>query len=687
MKRFLIESTWTAWRLCERHLPASLSSRIRATGTRYLSPQAQQALREHFRSEPEYSTFSTPLPDAGDRSNDGMRDYPTTRPHLAFDYIAGLVRWLADSDYKVLSYNDLAGPFVHGDEAVEFQKWISKAKNAGEKGILLQYDVDARPDITHELMKVHIACRVPGNAMVFRQKIFDWKLKRNGVLEVDDDYTLDFALFERFQKAGGVIGYHCNAFDRSGGNIERAIEILHEDVAALRKHVDLKFFSMHGGHVTPDGMCNARLPVGRYLKNLGLTWVHNGHSVYFHTNWADGSASNPRYRSESNDPLDFILSTKAGERSRLLFHPQYYNDLSSTKFDFPILQDQQWIRETRNTVEAGGFDGKAYWRKRHAQAQASMDAFKPLFVAPPGERPVFISGMSRSGTTLLVSMFDAHGKGAMAYESYPRYLNVPADDGVLTPVEYIYVYQTLMNYPDTMAFKLLSRSPLKNLMRFAAVTSWTGMTTRETGELLRTYLVEHHRVADTREALRIVAATARYKVKAEGAEFWGTKCQGNYEDYFALWPQARLIYIMRNGLDILASQKTTGAFRPDPAQLGKNWRTQYERFQSFRKANPAFTTAQVHYEQLVADPEATIRAVCKAIELPYDPQMIRQHEVETTLAKNPRGQLSAERVQQPIDSAAINKWKTILTPEEARTFIDAAGGTELFERHGLEWRF
>lgn len=615
-----------------------------------------------------------------------MRDYPNTRPHLAFDYLAGLVRWLADSDYSVISYNDLAGPFAHGEELAEFRGWIERATAAKEKAILLQYDVDARPDITMELMKTHISCGVPGNAMIFREKIFDWKLKREGKLEADPDYVLDHQVMDAFQKSGGVIGYHCNAFDRSGGNMERALEIFHEDVAELRKHVDLKFFSMHGGHVTKDGQCNAVIPIGPYLKDLGLTWVHNGHSVYFHSNWADGSASNPRYRDESGDALDFVLSTGTGQRSRLLFHPQYYNDTSDARFDFPILQDQQWVRETRDLVEEGNFDGKRYWSGRYTFASDSIDDFKSLYEMPADEKPVFINGMSRSGTTLLVSMFDAHPDGAMAYESYPRYLHVPADDGVLTVEEYIYTYQTLMNYPDNVAFALLNRSPLKNLMRFAAVSSWTGMTLRQTGELLRAYLVDHHRVPDAVEALKIVAASARFKVRAEKAEFWGTKCQGNFADYFSLWPQARLIYIMRNGLDILASQKTNGSFNPDPNKLGKNWRSQYDKFQEFRSKNPDYTTAFVNYEKLVSDPAATAKQLCEDIGVAYDPQMVRQHEVETTLAKNPRGQLSAERVQQPIDKSAINRWRSILSKDEVKQFMDAAGGPDLFEKYGLEWK-
>jgi hypothetical protein len=617
--------------------------------------------------------------------DDGMRDYPSTRPQLTFEYLSGLVHWLADSEYRVISYNDLAFIPDYGHEQKEFQHWIVDATERGEKAILLQYDVDARADVTIELMKKHIDLGVPANAMIFREKIFDWKLKREGIVEVDPDYHVDFEVFEQFQKAGGVVGYHCNAFDRSGGDMDRAIEIFHQDVAELRKYVDLKFFSMHGGHMTADGKCNARIEIYPYLKDLGMTWVHNGHSVYFHSNWADGSASNPGYRSECNNPLDFILSTGNGQRTRLLFHPQYYNDFSNRYFDFPIIQDQKWVMETRNEVERGAFAGKQYWQRRMEDARASIREYDQLFIEEQVERPVFINGMSRSGTTLLASLFDAHPKGAMAYESYPRYLYAASDDGILYPEEFTYTYQVLINYPEKIAFQLLNRAPLRNLMRFVAVTGWTGMTTSETGELLRAYLSKHHRISEFSEAMKVVAATARYKLRRQCAAFWGTKCQGNFEDYFSMWPEARLIYIMRNGLDILASQKTNGSFDPDPRSLGRSWKSQHDNFMRFKETNPGLSACLVNYESLVEAPEKTMRSVCREIGLKFDSQMLRQHEQESTLTANPRGQLSAKRVQQPIDNKSVNRWKKILVQEDVDLFLEGCSGTSLFKKYRLDW--
>jgi len=600
---------------------------------------------------------------------DGMQDYPPTRPHITFEYLRGLVRWLAESEYRLMSYEDLALTPTYMREDEEFRAWIARAQARGDRAILLQYDVDARPDVSMRLVEEHIRLGVPANLMVFRRKIFDWKLKREGVLEIDPSYELDYALLERFQSMGGVVGYHCNAFDLAKGDTARALEIFHEDVTALRRHLDIRFFSMHGGHVTNDGRCNGNLPVGPSLADLGLTWVHNGHSIYFHRNWADGSASNPRYRNEANDPLEFIVATNAGERTRLLFHPQYYNEFDNAAFSFPMLSDQLWVQQTQAEVERGGFEGRKYWQTRYEAVRGSIATYRELLEQPPEEVPILINGLSRSGTTLLASMLDAHGRVSMAYESYPRYLHVPSDDGVLTPEEFIFFYSCLINYPEDLAFQLIDRPPLRNLRTFAAVSNWTGMSTQEVGELVRAYISSHSRIAGARQALEVVAGTARYKQRKEGTDFWGTKCQSNFDDYFALWPAARLICIVRHGLDVLASQKTNGAFDPDAKRLGRQWVQQYQRFVAYQQQHPERVCALMRYEDLVTKPEEAAAALCSRIGLEFDPRMVRQHEVENTLVKRPRGQLSVERIKQPIDRTSVGRWTRILEAREVEAFV------------------
>jgi hypothetical protein len=89
---------------------------------------------------------------------------------------------------------------------------------------------------------------------------------------------------------------------------------------------------------------------------------------------------------------------------------------------------------------------------------------------------------------------------------------------------------------------------------------------------------------------------------------------------------------------------------------------------------------------LVTAPQATMMSACREIGLDFDDAMIRQHERDSTLTLNPRGQLSAERVKQPMDGSSIGKWREQLDDAELAAFLDGCGGSGLFERFGLEWR-
>ena len=143
---------------------------------------------------------------------------------------------------------------------------------------------------------------------------------------------------------------------------------------------------------------------------------------------------------------------------------------------------------------------------------------------------------------------------------------------------------------------------------------------------------------------------------------------------------------MRHGLDILASQKTNGAFNPDPQQLGKQWRQNTENFQNFQKDNSDASCISIKYEDLVNDPEKLMRHLCHQTGIDYDAQMIHQYQVSNTLVQNPRGQLSVERIKQPIDKKSMGRWKHELSEADISAFLKGCGGVQFFESHGYEWK-
>lgn len=614
------------------------------------------------------------------KKTDIMTDYPTTKPSLPFKYLTDLLSWLKNENYQFITYENIFNNKFLSDYSIEFQNWIKNNKD--KKSILLHYDVDANPSVTMNLIKIHIKEKIPATVMIFNKKIFDWKLKKNNILEYDENYIIDFDLLKKFEKVGGQIGYHCNAYDRSMCNETEALKIFERDISDLRRRgLKINYFSMHGGKVSKDGKSNSTLNVHKLSKKLGLSWVHNGNSPYFHLNFADGGASNINYINECNDLLDLILATNNSNRTRILLHPQYYHNYHNDNFNFPVLSKTEFYKSSKRFYTNKKNINKNYWNYRKEVFNKKLERSEKLFQYDKNESPIFVSGMSRSGTTLMVSILNAHKNISMAVESYPRYLLEPSGEQIqLTAEESIYVSYILRNYNEDLVFNILSADPFKNMAIFAAVSTWTGLTLNEIGYILFAHFKKHHRVNSILDAFSIINATLKFKMKKEKTKIWGSKCQSNYSDYQNAWPTSKFVYIIRNGLDILSSQKNTGSFKPDPFNLGRNWVQSYEKFLKCKNG------IIINYEKLVTEPSKTIKNLCKDLNISYDPKMLDFYKLKTPLSKNHRGQLSAKRVEMPIDSSQINRWKKDLTKNEIKKFIDGAGGADLFKKYSLEYK-
>ena len=67
--------------------------------------------------------------------------------------------------------------------------------------------------------------------------------------------------------------------------------------------------------------------------------------------------------------------------------------------------------------------------------------------------------------------------------------------------------------------------------------------------------------------------------------------------------------------------------------------------------------SEVRYEDLVADPEGTLRRICELIELPFDPAMVDP----------------PERAAIEADLGPVGRWRERLAPDQLAAFEDAAG--------------
>lgn len=265
---------------------------------------------------------------------------------------------LQSPDFEFITYDDLAwGTDIDHEngypaERKRWQEQLSSGERDPDKAyILLQYDVDSRPERTLSLLREPSHACVPANVMIFNLRVDRRALKNTGKLGFTD-YAIDHAYLKECQNRGCVIGYHTNAYEQSEFDENRALDIFDRDAAALAETFDLKYFSAHGGVAGPNGKNNRDLPFHPKWRQR-LKWVHNGCSPHFDRHFSDGGHNSPKRDPLDRDIRDFVRTIRPGDRCRMLLHPQYYD---SNPVMSPRFRDTDWYRKLLEAHRSGTKD-------------------------------------------------------------------------------------------------------------------------------------------------------------------------------------------------------------------------------------------------------------------------------------------------------------------------------------------
>jgi tetratricopeptide (TPR) repeat protein len=230
----------------------------------------------------------------------------------------------------------------------------------------------------------------------------------------------------------------------------------------------------------------------------------------------------------------------------------------------------------------------------------------PTPTGPADDRPVFVVGMPRSGTTLLETMLDAHGQ----IHGVGELSTIPELAGAIP---------RLLGGGSTY---------LQHLDRLPEIAP----------DLGRAYLTELDGLAPG-----AVRAVDKMPHNALHLAVVAT-----------CLPGARVIWMDRDPDDVAVScfQKTLSAGLPWATSLAgiRCWQRNLDRLRTHWEAvlpNPMLT---VRYEDLVADPEAQSRRVCAFLDVPFDEEMLRFHEARRQVAT-----ASFDQVTEPIHTRRVGR--------------------------------
>ncbi|UCD34443.1 MAG: sulfotransferase [Nitrospiraceae bacterium] len=290
--------------------------------------------------------------------------------------------------------------------------------------------------------------------------------------------------------------------------------------------------------------------------------------------------------------------------------------------------------------------------------------------------PVLVSGYSRSGGTLVVTILDAHSEIAMSYELYPdmlRALNkAPLKIGFLGKRKILRT-AGMLERSESMK-QAAKRIKDRELRTFLLRCVRGGLDTVSVAQLLRRHIAEGLLFSTSRERLRFIEQCAEEKMMRQNKSRWGLKCTSRFEDYVDMWPQACFINVIRDGRDVLASQMNTGSFVRDPAQIARGWVDTHRRFRELGRSGRT-STFEIYYEKLVRDPEGEVRRMCEFLGVSFETSMLAFYQKDLTIYSNPAGHLSLDRISVPVDDSRVGRWSADVSDGDLEKFCAVAGET------------
>lgn len=268
------------------------------------------------------------------------------------------------------------------------------------------------------------------------------------------------------------------------------------------------------------------------------------------------------------------------------------------------------------------------------------------------DRPIFVIGCPRSGTTLLQLMLHAHERIAIPPET--RF--------VLTSYR--------------------ARNDFGDLREEANRRALAAAITRERRTLFYDLGLDAQEVTEEIAAGPPTLGSAlgtvfRAYARRFGKPRWGDKRPGYYEHLPALlrlFPSAQIVHLIRDGRDCVASLKSMPWFQHDIYAAVATW---VEAIDSGRRAArrlPPGTYAELRYERLVEDPAQYLAGLCEFLGEEYDPAMTEPHKI-ADIAVPKRKTWHAENREQ-VTQARAGSWQERLEPGEV-SLCEAVMGRRL----------
>jgi hypothetical protein len=266
-------------------------------------------------------------------------------------------------------------------------------------------------------------------------------------------------------------------------------------------------------------------------------------------------------------------------------------------------------------------------------------------------KPVFIVGAPRSGTTLLQYILRSHPN-----------ISLPTGESHF----FIPLYRNASLYGD---LNLVEN--IKKVLSAMYQQSAEFLDTDLHGIKFDINQLSHDFHREGRNSITsIIAGLFEKNASGEGKQRWGDKTPYyvlHMQTILQMFPGAQFIHIIRDGRDcalsLLERKHDFGVYNLFFA--AKYWEMYVEIGRNIGGKLPKDVYLEVKYEDLLSNPESVMQGVCTFLNEPYSDQLINY--------KKSGGAGKTPLLQAPIQNNNQNKWAQKMSSRQIRLFEGAVG--------------
>ncbi|GIH27785.1 sulfotransferase [Acrocarpospora phusangensis] len=253
------------------------------------------------------------------------------------------------------------------------------------------------------------------------------------------------------------------------------------------------------------------------------------------------------------------------------------------------------------------------------------------------ERPIFVVGCPRSGTTMLQLMLHAH----------PR-IAVPPESRIL-----VQAYRERRTWGDLRRPK--NRRALARWIARSSRTQFPDLGV-DGDEFIR-------RAVEGPGSLgSVVGLVFQMFAELHGKARWGDKRPPyirHLDAVLAMFPDAQIIHLIRDGRDCVSSLKEMPWFKGDIYEAVYRWTESIDIGRGHKL--PPDSYYELRYEDLTTDPAATLTALCTFIGEAYDPVMREPYRVADVVPSHKDWHINT---RQAVTTTRAGSWSQRLEPWE-----------------------